>query len=604
MNTIKNTVATRVKQLQKWMEEERLDAFIVPTIDPHNSEYTPDHWKAREWLTGFDGSAGTAVVLAENGGALWTDSRYFLQAEEQLNGTPFELMRDGMPGTPSVAEWLRKNLPQGGNIGCYGEIMTQELADDLVGELGEEYQCVVTENDPFRAIWTDRPALPDEPLEIMPDETAGCSAADKLHRIFEAEHKHCPEAKYFLLNDLTEIAWALNLRGNDVMYNPVFVSYLMVGQSRSVLYTDEKRLSAEVKQHLFNAGVAVKRYKGWKNTIEDATEGEIFAFSRAMNLRVINHCKSCNVPFRFVEWEIPTLRAVKNAAEQEGFRRAMERDGVAMVKFLRWLDENVASGTLTEVGVDEKLTALRAEQPGFRGLSFATIAGYGPHGAIVHYEATKESAATLRPEGLLLLDSGAQYDCGTTDITRTIALGPVTDEERRVYTLVLKGHIGLSRCHFPEGSTGIQLDLAARYAMWQAGYDFGHGTGHGVGHRLCVHEGPQQIRKNLRGCTMIPFQAGMTITDEPGIYVAGRFGVRIENTLLAIPAQTTDFGTFLTFEPLTLCPIDLRPVDLTMMDPAERQWLNDYHATVRQRLMPLLSDAADKQWLENQTKEI
>ena len=603
MNTIKNTVATRVKQLQKWMEEERLDAFIVPTIDPHNSEYTPDHWKAREWLTGFDGSAGTAVVLAENG-ALWTDSRYFLQAEEQLNGTPFELMRDGMPGTPSVAEWLRKNLPQGGNIGCYGEIMTQELADDLVGELGEEYQCVVTENDPFRAIWTDRPALPDEPLEIMPDETAGCSAADKLHRIFEAEHKHCPEAKYFLLNDLTEIAWALNLRGNDVMYNPVFVSYLMVGQSRSVLYTDEKRLSAEVKQHLFNAGVAVKRYKGWKNTIEDATEGEIFAFSRAMNLRVINHCKSYNVPFRFVEWEIPTLRAVKNAAEQEGFRRAMERDGVAMVKFLRWLDENVASGTLTEVGVDEKLTALRAEQPSFRGLSFATIAGYGPHGAIVHYEATKESAATLRPEGLLLLDSGAQYDCGTTDITRTIALGPVTDEERRVYTLVLKGHINLSRCHFPEGSTGIQLDLAARYAMWQAGYDFGHGTGHGVGHRLCVHEGPQQIRKNLRGCTMVPFQAGMTITDEPGIYVAGRFGVRIENTLLAIPAQTTDFGTFLTFEPLTLCPIDLRPVDLTMMDQTERQWINDYHATVRQRLMPLLSDAADKQWLENQTKKI
>lgn len=274
MNTIKNTVAARVKQLQKWMEEERLDAFIVPTIDPHNSEYTPDHWKAREWITGFDGSAGTAVVLAENGGALWTDSRYFLQAEEQLNGTPFELMRDGMPGTPSVAEWLRKNLPQGGNIGCYGEIMTQELADDLVGELGEEYQCVVTENDPFRAIWIDRPTLPDEPLEIMPAETAGCSAADKLHRIFEAEHKHCPEAKYFLLNDLTEIAWALNLRGNDVMYNPVFVSYLMVGQSRSVLYTDEKRLSAEVKQHLFNAGVAVKRYKDGRTPLKTPQKGK------------------------------------------------------------------------------------------------------------------------------------------------------------------------------------------------------------------------------------------------------------------------------------------------------------------------------------------
>lgn len=604
MNTTPSTITTRVKQLQKWMEEEQLDAFIVPTIDPHNSEYTPDYWKAREWLTGFDGSAGTAVVLAGKGGALWTDSRYFLQAEEQLNGTPFVLMRDGMPSTPTVAEWLQEQLPQGGKIGCYGEIMTQELADDLFNGLDTKYDRVVTDNDPFKTIWTNRPALPAEPLEIMPDDIAGCSAADKLALIFQTEHQCCPEANYFLLNDLSEIAWALNLRGNDVMYNPVFVSYLLVGANRSMLYTDEKHLNEEVKQHLVRAGVAVKRYKGWKNTIEDATEGEVFAFSRAMNLRVINHCKANNISFRFAEWQIPMLRAVKNETEQQGFRHAMERDGIAMVKFLRWLDENVASGTLTEVSIDEKLTALRAEQPGFRGLSFATIAGYGPHGAIVHYEATPESAATLRPEGLLLLDSGAQFDCGTTDITRTIALGPVTDEERRVYTLVLKGHIGLSRCRFPEGSTGIQLDLAARYAMWQAGYDFGHGTGHGVGHRLCVHEGPQQVRKNLRGCTMVPFHAGMTITDEPGIYVAGRFGVRIENTLLTVPAGTTDFGTFLAFEPLTLCPIDLRPVDFSLLDATERQWINDYHATVRQRLMPMLTDEADKQWLEDRTKEI
>lgn len=602
--TDKKQINERVKDLLKWMNEELIDAFIIPTIDPHNSEYTPDYWKAREWLTGFDGSAGTAVVLANGHGALWTDSRYFLQAEEQLKDTPFTLMRDGMPETPTVAQWIEQELPEGGRVGCYGEIMTQELADELLSPLSSNCEQAVVNTDPFRLIWQNRPALPASTLEIMPDEVAGCSAADKLSLIFKTEHAHCPEATYFLLNDLSEIAWALNLRGNDVMYNPVFVSYLFIGEKRSILCTDPQRLTPEVNQHLASAGVSVVRYNGWKNIIEDATEGEVFAFSKSMNIGVVSHCMTQEVPFRFTEWDVPTLRAVKNAAEQAGFRTAMERDGVAMVSFLRWLDENVATGTLTEVSIDEKLTALRAAQPGFRGLSFATIAGYGPHGAIVHYEATPETAATLRPEGLLLLDSGAQFDCGTTDITRTIALGPVTDEERRVYTIVLKGHIALSRCRFPEGSTGIQLDLAARYAMWQAGYDFGHGTGHGVGHRLCVHEGPQQIRKNLRGCTMVPFHAGMTITDEPGIYVAGRFGVRIENTLLTVPAMTTDFGTFLTFEPLTLCPIDLRPVDFSLLDETERQWLNNYHATVRQRLMPLLTDDADKKWLEERTEAV
>lgn len=598
-------INSRVKALRIWMEEEKVDAFIVPTIDPHNSEYTPDHWKAREWLTGFSGSAGTAVVTVGGRAALWTDSRYFLQAEAQLDGTPFDLMKDGLPETPDVAAWLAAQLPEGGVVGYYGEMMTQELLTSLTEGLDKaKYSCASTSSDPFRFIWTDRPELPSSPLAIMPDDMAGATAPDKLRRIFEAGRAECPEAKYVMLNDLSEIAWALNLRGNDIEYNPLFVSYLIVGERRATLFTDEKRLTPEVKEYLHAAGVSTARYKGWKNFVEDTSSEALFVFPDTMNLRVTEQCRDSGVPYRFVPWHVPEMRAVKTAAEQAGFREAMERDGVALVKFLRWLDGAVKAGGQTEMSIDERLTALRAEQAGFCGLSFATIAGYGPHGAIVHYEADAESDAPLRAEGLLLLDSGAQFDCGTTDITRTIALGPVSDEERRVYTLVLKGHIALSKCRFPDGTTGIQLDLAARYAMWQAGYDFGHGTGHGVGHRLCVHEGPHQIRKNVRGCTLVPFHAGMVVTDEPGIYVAGRFGVRIENTLLTVASGQTDFGSFLSFEPLTLCPIDLRPVDFDLITPEERQWLNDYHATVRQRLLPRLDDAADREWLEAATKAI
>lgn len=597
-------ISTRVKSLTKWMEEEHIDAFIVPTIDPHNSEYTPDHWKAREWLTGFNGSAGTAVVVAGGKAALWTDSRYFLQAGEQLADTPFALMKDGLPETPDVAAWLAEQLPDGGAVGYYGEMMTQELCDDLLGTLDDKFRKVSTDTDPFRYIWEDRPELPASPLDIVPDDMAGASAASKLKRIFEAEHRECPEAKYFILNDLSEIAWALNLRGSDIEFNPLFVSYLIVGERRATLFTDEKRLTPEIKDYLMNIGVSSARYKGWKNFIEDASADDVFAFPATMNLRVTALCRDNNIAYRFVPWHVPAMRAVKTAAEQAGFREAMERDGVAMVKFLRWLAGAVPAGGETEMSIDRQLTAFRAEQAGFCGLSFGTIAGYGPHGAIVHYEADEATDAPLRPSGLLLLDSGAHYDCGTTDITRTIALGPLTEEEKLVYTLVLKGHIALSDCRFPDGSTGIQLDLAARYAMWQHGYDFGHGTGHGVGHRLCVHEGPHQIRKNLRACTIVPLHAGMTITDEPGIYVPGRFGVRIENTLLTVPHRTTDFGTFLAFEPLTLCPIDLTPVDFSLITEAERAWLNDYHRTVCERLMPRLTDEADRQWLANATKPV
>ncbi len=598
MNTF--TPPNNVKALRRWMAEEKFDAFVVPTIDPHNSEYPPGHWKAREWLTGFTGSAGVAVVTAEQA-ALWTDSRYFLQAGEQLRHSPFTLMRDGLPDTPSVADWLTGQLPDGGIVGFSGEMMTQELYDELLGGLDEKFGARASDTDPFRFIWEERPALPCAPVWTMPDELAGATAAEKLRRVFDVQHAACPDADYFLLNDLSEIAWALNLRGGDIDFTPVFLSYLIVGAHRAVLFTDERRLPPELKSRLLAIGVSAARYNGWKNFIEDCSADTRVAFSRDMNLRVVELCRQSGVSFSFTPWQVPMLKAVKTEAEQNGFRKAMLRDGRAMVRFLRWLEEAVPQGAETETSVARRLAALRAEEEGFKELSFATIAGYGPHGAIVHYEAEDDTAFALRPEGLLLLDSGAHYDCGTTDITRTIPLGPVTAEERRVYTLVLKGHIALSRSRFPEGTTGIQLDLAARYAMWQEGYDFGHGTGHGVGHCLCVHEGPQQIRKNLRTCTTVPFRAGMTVTDEPGIYVPGGFGVRIENTLLTVPDGETDFGKFLKFEPLTLCPIELSCADLALLNAVERRWIDDYHATVCAALLPLLTDEADRRWLQRKT---
>ena len=599
-------VKNRLRSLRKWMEEEDFDAFIVPTTDPHNNEYTPDYWKARAWLTGFDGSAGT-LVLTQEEAALWTDSRYFLQAAEQLKGTSIVLMKDGEDGTPSIRQWLDGKIGEGQKLGLPADMMTIEMAGAM--ELDEEepdsFSIEYSSSDPFESIWEGRPELPADPLEIMPAEVAGLTIQEKLRRVFDEQSaKTKPQSEFVMFNDLSEIAWILNLRGNDIEFNPLFVSYLLLGRNRATLFTDERHITPEVKAYLAQAGVTTSRYKGWKHALGGLTIRQGVSFAPTMNLRVVEFCKENRINFAIVPPVVPMMRAVKNESEQHGFRTAMERDGRAMVRFLKWLEEAVPAGNETEMSIDKKLTALRAEEPGFKGLSFGTIAGYAAHGAIVHYEATPETDAQLLPKGLLLLDSGAQYDCGTTDITRTIALGPLTEEERKVYTLVLKGHIGLSSVCFPRGTKGIQLDLAARSAMWKCGYDFGHGTGHGVGSRLCVHEGPQQIRKNLRACTVVDFREGMTITDEPGIYVEGRFGVRIENTLLTVADKTTPFGTFLKFEPLTLCPIGLEPVIMDMLTEEEKEWIDNYHATVRERLLPLLDDEADREFPIRKTEKI
>ena len=577
---MKPHINEHVEALRKWMQGEGIDIFIIPTLDPHNSEYVPEHWKCRQWLTGFTGSAGTALVTAREA-LLWTDSRYWLQAAEQLSGTPFTLMREGEDC--DLTAWLSKALEASPTlrIGFAPDMMTPESYSQWLAPLALEPSQTVCTADPFALLWDGRPALSTAPAEIMPDEVAGRSAADKLLALTEWLAQHHRDRLF--ITELSEICWTLNLRGDDIPYNPFVIAFLEVRTSAPHrLFIHQSKITPEVEEHLKALHVDIHPY-------DEGLQLQLAALREPV-----------------AESPVAAWRALKNPVEREGMRRAHVLDGIAMVRFMAWLERSMAEGRtdITEMEADRQLTALRSEHPDFLGLSFETIAAYGPHGAIVHYEATPETDARLEPHGLLLLDSGGQYTCGTTDITRTVALGTPTPEERRVYTLVLKGHLQLAHAIFPDGTTGLQLDTYARAAMWREGYDYGHGTGHGVGHRLGVHEGPLQIRKNLRACTTLPFHAGQTITDEPGIYIPGAFGVRIENLLLATEGPETPFGKFLRFDNLTLCPYDLKPVDFDLLTPQERQWLNLYHAHVREILMPLLHHEAERQWLDQATRPI
>ena len=588
------SITCRVEKLRGYMKKKKLDAFIIPSNDPHMSEYTPAHWQCRQWISGFNGSAGTAVVTLEKA-ALWTDSRYFLAAGQQLEGTPFTLMKDGLPDTPSIGTWLAETLSENAKAGIDGSLCTPAMLKMLESELSPRGISAELCEDPFNEVWNNRPELPTDKIEVHPLKYAGESAADKIHRLLGKARENGCDA--MLLTALDEIAWTLNLRGIDVECNPVFVSYLLLSDRQNVLFVNPAKVSDEVREHLSLSGVKTMPY----TAVADAVKN--LHACRTM----ISNKANCAIKSLFNDGEcviMPSIaeemKAVKNSAEIAGFHSAMLRDGVAMVTFLSRLKSEVKKG-ITEMGVDRLLTSLRAEQELYRGLSFATIAAYDAHGAIVHYEADEHSDVKLEPHGFILIDSGAQYSDGTTDITRTISLGNPTEEEKKIYTLVLKGHIALSECVFPDGASGTQIDCAARYAMWQHFLNYGHGTGHGVGSYLNVHEGPHQIRMNYMPA---PLRAGMTVTDEPGIYCEGKFGVRTENTLLIVPAGESQFGKFLKFEPLTLCPIDTAPIDLGLMTDKELQWLNDYHETVRQRLTPLIKDGAVKEWLADATKPI
>nr|WP_303218515.1 aminopeptidase P family protein [uncultured Prevotella sp.] len=592
-----NEINQRLESLREVMRREHLSAFIFPSTDAHQSEYVADHWQGRTWISGFNGSAGTAVVTMKSA-ALWTDSRYFLAAEEQLKGTEFQLMKLKIEGTPTISEWLAQEL-QGENaeVGLDGMVNSYHETMGLIADLRKSGGITVRTNfDPLGLIWTDRPAIPANPVEIQPMEFAGESVASKISRIRTALRQR--HADGMLISALDDIAWTLNLRGTDVHCVPVFVSYLLISSQQVSLYVDSAKINDEVKAYLTENGISLYPYNKVAEGLERYSEYNILLDGDETSYFLWKTVKCQEIIAG--KSPVPAMKAQKNDREIAGFRQAMLRDGVAMVKFLRWLKPAVEAGGQTEISIDRKLTSLRAEQHLFRDISFDTIAGYQAHGAIVHYEATPETDVALKPEGLILIDSGAQYQDGTTDITRTIALGPVTEEMKHVYTLVLKGHIQLELAKFPDGASGTQLDALVRECMWREGYNYLHGTGHGVGSYLSVHEGPHQIRMEWKPT---PLRAGMTVTDEPGLYLSGKFGVRIENTLLIKDYQTTEFGKFLQMESLTLCPIDLTPVDFSMLQPEEIEWLDTYHRDVFEKLSPYL-EGEDLEWLREATRPV
>lgn len=595
-----NEINQRLEKLREVMRREHLSAFIFPSTDAHQSEYVADHWQGRAWISGFNGSAGTAVVTMRSA-ALWTDSRYFIAAEEQLRGTEFQLMKLKVEGTPTISDWIASELSQNEDecreVGLDGMVNSYNDTMALISDLRKAGGITVRTNfDPLEQIWMNRPAIPENPVEIQSLNFAGETVDDKIQRIRKALREH--HADGILVSALDDIAWTLNLRGTDVHCNPVFVSYLLISSDQVSLFVNPKKISSEVKAYLDEHGISLFDYNQVEEGLESYADYNIlldgdetsFCLWKSVKCQEIIAAKS----------PIPVMKAVKNATEIEGYHRAMLRDGVAMVKFLKWLKPAVEAGGQTEMSIDKKLTSLRAEQNLFRDISFDTIAGYQAHGAIVHYEATPETDAPLLPEGLILIDSGAQYQDGTTDITRTIALGPVTEEMKHVYTLVLKGHIQLELAKFPDGASGTQIDALSRECMWREGYNFLHGTGHGVGSYLNVHEGPHQIRMEWKPT---PLRAGMTVTDEPGLYLKGKFGVRIENTLLIKDFVETTFGKFLQMESLTLCPIDTAPIDVDMLLFEEVEWLNAYHREVFEKLSPYLEDE-EVGWLAEATKPL
>lgn len=595
-----NEINQRLEKLREVMRREHLSAFIFPSTDAHQSEYVADHWQGRAWISGFNGSAGTAVVTMRSA-ALWTDSRYFIAAEEQLRGTEFQLMKLKVEGTPTISDWIASELLQNEDecreVGLDGMVNSYNDTMALISDLRKAGGITVRTNfDPLEQIWMNRPAIPENPVEIQSLNFAGETVDDKIQRIRKALREH--HADGILVSALDDIAWTLNLRGTDVHCNPVFVSYLLISSDQVSLFVNPKKISSEVKAYLDEHGISLFDY----NQVEEGL-GSYADYNILLDGDETSFCLWKSVKCQEIiaaKSPIPVMKAVKNATEIEGYHRAMLRDGVAMVKFLKWLKPAVEAGGQTEMSIDKKLTSLRAEQNLFRDISFDTIAGYQAHGAIVHYEATPETDAPLLPEGLILIDSGAQYQDGTTDITRTIALGPVTEEMKHVYTLVLKGHIQLELAKFPDGASGTQIDALSRECMWREGYNFLHGTGHGVGSYLNVHEGPHQIRMEWKPT---PLRAGMTVTDEPGLYLKGKFGVRIENTLLIKDFVETTFGEFLQMESLTLCPIDTAPIDVDMLLLEEVEWLNAYHREVFEKLSPYLEDE-EVGWLAEATKPL
>lgn len=593
----------RIEVLRGLFKQQGIKAFIMPSTDPHISEYVAPHWEARQWISEFTGSAGTVVVTEKEAG-LWTDSRYFLQAAEQLQGSGIELYKEKLPETPTIASFLKSKLQAGDVVGIDGQVFGYAAAMSLKEELANAGIELIDAGDLIAHIWLDRPAIPQNPVFIHELRFAGKSIADKLtairQQLGQFRQLGSKNETAILVPALDEIAWTLNLRGNDVHCNPVFVSYLLITESEVHLFIISEKMTAEVKAYLSEAGITLHDYNDFIPFLQQLENKQIVLNPSQTNFAVYQAIGSSCEVIQQSPSPIALLKAVRNETEIENLRKVMVKDGIAMVKFLHWLDTEKEIFHQTEISVDHKLHALRAAQPDYVGESFDTIAGYGPHGAIVHYEATPETDVALEPKGFLLLDSGAQYLDGTTDITRTIPLGYLTPEEKEDYTLILKGHIDLAMAVFPENTRGSQVDILARLPIWKHHMNYLHGTGHGVGAFLNVHEGPHSVRMEENPVTL---QAGMTVTDEPGIYKTGSHGVRTENILLIVPAGEGMFGNYLKFETVTLCPIDKRPIIKELLSAEEIDWLNQYHKRVYDLLSPQL-DYDERYWLANATSAL
>lgn len=584
-----------LEALRDLMRSKHIDAVIIPGTDPHQSEYPSEHWKFRDYVSGFTGSNGTAVVTLDDAG-LWTDSRYFLQAAEQLEGSGFTLHKENIPGEPTVLEWLGEVLDEDAVVGVDGRLFSLIEANRIEMFCAQNGFMFAPDFRAAEAIWTDRPARPMNPAFVHDEALAGEDVDSKISRVVDA--LDAADADGLLITALDEIAWLLNLRGSDVDYTPVVIAFAYVSEDERVLFIDSEKVTSEVKDHLKKYGVKIKDYDDIEKFLGKISSTATVMVDPNRVSDALGQAMICNKTF--MASPVIALKGVKNECQIAGFRQAMLYDGAAMVRMMMWLEQNVANG-ITEMDVDRRLQQERAAYASNRGDSFHMIAGYKDHGAIVHYEATDESAYTLAPEGLLLIDTGGQYLEGTTDITRTISLGNPTVAEKHDYTLILKGHLALARAVFPKGTMGVQLDVLARGPLWNEGMTYLHGTGHGVGHFLGCHEGPQSIRMEANPT---PLELGMVTSNEPGIYKTGEYGIRTENLLLCVPAcSNEEWGEFYKFESLTLFPYDTTLMDMDMLSREEVKQINDYHAMVCERLRPLLN-ADEAQWLEQKCKSI
>lgn len=593
-----NEIPARLEAMRQFMTEKNLDAFIIPSTDAHLSEYPPKYWESRKWISGFTGSAGTAVVTKEKAG-VWTDSRYFIQAAEELKDTGFDLFKMGQPETPDMTDWIIEQVGSGGTVGIDGLVYASSDAKSLKSKLDSKNINLNTEFDPFSVIRTDRPEIPQNHIFTLPVEVAGESVKSKIERI-NGELKKL-EADGIIIVTLDAVAWTFNMRGNDVEYNPVAVAYAYVSENETVLFVDPDKISEEIAEEYKEQGIIISDYNNVFEYVANLpADSKVCVTGNKINWKLLQtipeSCKIVDVPS-----PVDLMKSIKNETELEGFRNAMIKDGVALVKFYMWLEKAIQTGEVTEVMIEEKLLEYRSQQENFVGESFGTIAGYAGNGAIVHYHATPENCLTIKPEGLLLIDSGGQYKDGTTDITRTVAAGKLTKQMKADYTNVLKGHIALATAIFPEGTRGSQLDVLARKALWNNCLTYWHGTGHGIGHFLNVHEGPQNIRLEENPTLLKP---GMVTSNEPGVYRANQYGIRIENLIVTQEyRKTEEFGTFYNFETITLCPIDTRPISKKLLTKCEKKWLNKYHKMVYKKLKNHLS-VEEKTWLKNKTKPI